>query len=282
MAAEIRPLSPVLGAEVLGLDLTRSLDGQDVTTLQRAFLDHHLLCLRSDPLSAEDFLTMSRHFGEPKLHVLRRRRTESVPEVAEMDSTYQSDADKPKDLSKDRKSAWHTDDSYFAAPAKVSLLQALAIPDSGGQTCFCNTQKVYESLSEEDQRRIDGLQAIHAYDTIRAPARAAKRTKEEEAETPDVIHPLVRTHEETGGRAIYCNPNRTDRVVGMERGESDALLDWVYEITTQDAYRYDHEWRVGDILVWDNRNLIHSVNMDFPVGQKRLHQRVLLEGGRPQ
>jgi taurine dioxygenase len=199
-----------------------------------------------------------------------------------MDSTYKRAEDRPQDFTLDRKSAWHTDDSYFETPAKISLLQSIAIPGSGGETRFCNTRKAYEDLSGEEKRRIDSLQAVHSYDTMRAPARAAKRTQEEEDETPDVVHPLVRTHEDTGAKAIYFNPNRTDRVVGMEREESDALLNWIHETITQEKYRYDHEWRVGDVLVWDNRCVVHSVNMDFPVGQSRLHQRILIEGERPR
>ena len=282
MLLEIRPLDDALGAEVSGLDFSQDLYGQDLVAIQDAFLEHHLLCLRSDPLTVEAFAALSRHFGEPQLQLLRRRRHGEVPEVSILDSTYQRPEDKPADFKLDRKSGWHTDDSYFEVPAKATLLQSIEIPDSGGHTRFCNTRKAYEDLSEDEKRRIDGLQAVHAYDTMRAPARAATRTKEEEGETPDVVHPLVRTHEDTGAKAFYFNPNRTDRVVDMERSESDALLDWVHETITQEKYRYDHEWHVGDILVWDNRCLVHSVNMDFPIGQTRLHQRILLEGTRPQ
>ena len=93
--------------------------------------------------------------------------------------------------------------------------------------------------------------------------------------------PLVRTIEDTGEKTIYFNSNRTDRIVGMERAESDALLDMIYDHVTQPKYQYHHKWRVGDILLWDNRCLLHAVNMDFPVGQTRLHQRILLQGSRP-
>jgi taurine dioxygenase len=281
MLLDIHPLDDALGAEVSGLDNAQDLRAEDSKAIQNAFLEHHLLCIRSTPLTPEAFVGLACHFGKPKIHVLRRRRHGEVQEVAVMDSTYKRPEDKPEDFNLDRKSAWHTDDSYFETPAKVSLLQAMAIPDTGGQTRFCNTRKAYEDLSEEERQRIDGLQAVHGYDTMRAPARAAKRTKEEEAETPDVIHPLVRTHDDTGAKAIYFNPNRTDRIVGMERAESDALLDSVHKTITQEKYRYDHEWGVGDILVWDNRCVVHSVNMDFPVGQPRLHQRILIAGTRP-
>ena len=107
------------------------------------------------------------------------------------------------------------------------------------------------------------------------------RTPEEIDETPEVEHPLVRTHDDTGYKSFYFNSNRTDRIVGWERAQSDALLDEVYAQITKPEYQYHHEWQVGDLLLWDNRCLVHAVNMDYPVGQKRLHQRILLKGERP-
>jgi len=282
MPLVIRPLIDAFGAEVSGCDLSKPLDAKDIDTLQNAFLEYHLLCLRSDPLAPQEFSALSRHFGEPQLQLIRKSRHDEVPEISVLDSTYKKPEDKPSDFRLNRKAGWHTDDSYFEVPAKVTLLQSIEIPDSGGHTQFCNTRKAYEELSETDKKRVDGLFAVHAYDTIRTPARAQRRTKQEETETPEVLHPLIRTHEDTGAKAFYFNPNRTDRIVDMERAKSDALLDWVHETITQDKYRYDHEWRVGDILVWDNRCLVHSVNVDFPVGQTRLHQRILLKGTRPQ
>lgn len=278
---EIRPLSDALGAEVTGLDLTRPIDGAQKEKIQDAFFKHHLLCLRSEPLEPADFARVAGYFGKPQLQLLRRRRHGETPEVSILDSTYKQPEDKPDDMSLVRLSGWHTDDSYFATPAKATLLQSIEIPESGGETRFCNMRKAYLDLPEETRRRIDGLRAVHSYDTKRAPARAVKLTNEEAAETPDVDHPLVRTHEDTGEKTIYFNSNRTDQVVGMERTESDALLDMIYDHVTQPKYQYHHKWRVGDILLWDNRCLMHSVNMDFPVGQKRLHQRILLEGTRP-
>lgn len=282
MSLEIRPLDDALGAEVSGIDLSQPLSHQAIDAVQSAFLQHHLLCFRSTPLSPADFSTLSRHFGDPQLQLIRSKRHGDVPEISILNSTYKKPEDKPEDLTRNRASGWHTDDSYFEVPAKITLLQSIEIPESGGHTRFCNTRKAYDDLPAADKERIGGLQAVHAYDTMRAPARAAKRTAQEAAETPEVVHPLIRTHEDTGAKSFYFNPNRTDRIVDMARPESDALLDWVYETVTQDKYRYDHEWRVGDILIWDNRCLVHSVNVDFPVGQTRLHQRILLKGSRPQ
>jgi len=281
MTIELTPLSDALGAEISGLDLSQPLDASDVAVIQRAFLDHHLLCLRSNPLDAHAFARVARYFGEPQLQLLRDQRVDTEPVVSILESTYRRPEDKPDDLTRVRLSGWHTDDSYFEIPAKATLLQALALPDTGGETRFCNARKAYEDLPDDMKARIDGLQAVHSYDTARAPARAAKRSRVEQQETPDVVHPLVRTHEDTGQKAIYFNSNRTDAIVGMDRKDSDALLDWIHRHMTQPKYRYDHAWRLGDILLWDNRCLVHSVNVDFPVGQRRVHQRILLRGIRP-
>lgn len=277
----ITPLCDALGAEVVGLDIAGGLDGDTIVALNSAFLDHHLLCIRCAPLTPQAFVRLARCFGAPQLQLLRHRRHDEAPEVSMLNSTYETPEDKPDDLTRVRLSGWHTDDSYFAEPAKATMLQSLEIPSSGGQTKFANTRQAYADLAEEMRRRLDGLSAVHSYDTMRAPARAVKLTQEETAETPDVVHPLVRTHEDTGVKAIYFNPNRTDRIVGMERQESDALLDELYAHVTQPRYQYQHHWRVGDLLLWDNRCLLHAVNTDYPVGEARRHQRILLKGGVP-
>ncbi len=281
MTLEINPLGKALGAEVVGADLEQPLSADEEKRVTQAFLDYHLLCFRSDPLAPTEFAAMGRYFGDPQIQLIRSRRSEEAPEVSFLDSTYKKPEDKPDDLQMVRLSGWHTDDSYFEIPAKGTMLQSLAIPSSGGQTRFCNTRRAFEDLPEQRQRRLDGMEAIHSYDTRRAPGRPEKRTSEEIAETPDVVHPLIRTHEDTKKKAIYFNPNRTDSVVDLEREESDALLDDLYDHITRECYQYHHEWQRGDILLWDNRCLVHSVNVDFPVGEERRHQRILLKGHRP-
>jgi taurine dioxygenase len=213
----ITALSDALGAEITGLDLTGPVTGVDLELIQSAFHEYHLLCFRSQPLTPGDFSRVARYFGEPQLQLLRHQRVDEVPEVSILESTYQSAEDKPDDLTLVRLSGWHTDDSYFEIPAKATVLQILAQPISGGETRFCNTRKAYEDLSEEMKQCLSGLKAVHSYDTMRAPGRAQARSEKEKQETPDVVHPLVRTHEDTGSKAIYFNPNRTDHIVGMDR-----------------------------------------------------------------
>jgi taurine dioxygenase len=281
MVLQIERLSDALGAEVRGLDLARPLDGATRGTLADALGEHHLLCLRSAPLSSSDFATLARCFGEPQMQLIRSRQDARAPEVSIHVSTYKTPENKPADLGTVRLSGWHTDDSYFAEPAKGTLLQSLALPESGGETRFCNTEKACEDLPEDMKRRLNGARAVHRYATGRATASPPPLTEAEAAAVPEVTHPIVRTHDETGRKAIFLNPNRTDSVVGLGRAESDALLDEIEAHMTQAKYRYDHPWRMGDILVWDNRCLVHSVNVDYPVGQERRHQRILLKGTRP-
>lgn len=275
-------LDRALGIEITGFDSALPIDDACATTLASALLDHHLVCLRCAPLTPTQFVRLARCLGEPQLQLLRDARDATVPEVSVFDSTYATAEAKPADLKLDRRSGWHTDDSYFAQPAIVTLLQGLEIPDAGGETRFCNAQAAYEDLSAADKAAFADLRAVHSYDTPRAPARAQARKPEEAADTHDVEHPLIRTHDVTGARAIYFNSNRTDRIVGLDRRDSDALLDRIHAHMTQPQYQYHHRWRRGDILIWDNRSVTHSVNMDFPVGQRRIHQRILLRGGVPR
>lgn len=278
MTLKITPLSPALGADITDFDPNTA----DAGDIEAALLDYHLVCLRCAPLTPTEFANLARRLGEPQLQLLRDARDAGVPEVSVFDSTYKTADAKPADLRLDRRSGWHTDDSYFAEPSKVTLLQAIEIPQTGGETRFCNAQAAYEDLGAADQAAYASLRAVHSYDTPRAPARAQARKPEEEADTADVEHPLIRTHDVTGRKAIYFNSNRTDRIVGMARADSDALLDRVHAHMTQPHYQYHHRWRTGDILIWDNRSVTHSVNMDFPVGQRRIHQRILLRGGVPR
>jgi taurine dioxygenase len=281
MALTINPLSDALGAEITGLDVRAGIAGSDLSRVNDAFMEHHLLCIRSAPLSPVEFDQVARHFGEPQLQLLRDQRISEAPAVSVLESTYKTADSKPDDLSSVRLSGWHTDDSYFEVPAKATMLQGLAIPSSGGETRFSNTRRAYDELPGPIREKIESREAIHAYDTSRATARARALNKDEIKETKDVVHPLVRTHEDSGKRAIYFNPNRTDRVVDMDADESNALLDALHAWITKPEYQYHHSWTVGDILLWDNRCLVHSVNVDFPVGEARRHQRILLKGARP-
>ena len=276
---EIVSSKGALGARIEGLDRTKANEPELAATLNRALAEHLLVVVPGDPMTPAQTRDFAAAFGRPQTQLLRYKRSGDVPEVSVMVSTLMTDGTTDKTAL--RAVDWHTDDSYFAIPAKATLLHSIEIPSHGGSTWFCNMHSVYEALPEATKKRIDGKRAIHGYDTPRARNRPSPRTPAEIAETPDVEHPLVRTHPDTGRKALYLNPNRLDRIVGMERAESDALLDELADEARKPQHHFGHVWKRGDIVVWDNRATMHRVMIDYPVGETRIMQRVLIEGSRP-
>ncbi len=278
-AIEVVAISDAMGGEVR-LDPARPMDGATKAAVRQAFLDHQILLFRRGAaMEPEAFLRFGQIFGTPKKQVLRYKWHQNIPQISVLDSTFYADGS--TDVQAFRVEAWHTDDSYLAIPCDTTILHSMEIPERGGNTRFLNLYTAYETLPDAMKRRIEGLRVVHQYDTPRAKLRPRQRTPEEEAETPPVDHPLVRTHPGTGRKALYINPNRIDHVIGMGRAESDALLDELYRHADQPQFVYSHRWQVGDLLMWDNRCLMHSVVLDYPVGQPRRMMRMLLEGERP-
>lgn len=276
---EIVPCKGPLGARIEGLDRRCAGEPETAAFLNRALAEHLLVVVPGQRMAPTETLAFARAFGTPRTQLLRYKRSGDVPEVSVMVSTLMADG--TTDKTAIRAEDWHTDDSYFAVPAKATLLHGIEIPSRGGSTWFCNMHSVYEALPETLRHRLDGMRAIHGYDTPRARNRPSARTPQEIAETPDVEHPLVRTHPETGRKALYLNFNRLDRIVGMERAQSDALLDELAVEARKPQHHFGHEWAVGDCVIWDNRATMHRVDVDYPVGERRIMQRVLIEGDKP-
>jgi taurine dioxygenase len=276
---KVVPLDAPLGARIEGIcwqDATRPDIG---AVLNKALGEYLLVVVPGQPMTAPLMRDFASAFGKPRAQLLRYKRNDEVPEVSTMVSTLMADGTTDKTAL--RSEDWHTDDSYMAVPAKATLLHNMETPSHGGRTWFCNMHSVYEALPESTRKRIDGKRAIHAYDTARARNRPSTRTAQEIAETPDVEHPLVRTHPDTGRKALYLNFNRLDRIVGLERAESDALLDELATEARKPRHHFGHQWTVGDCVVWDNRATMHRVDVDYPMGERRIMQRVLIEGDQP-
>jgi len=276
---KVVPLDAPLGARIEGIDWADAGKPAVAEALNRALAEHLLVVVPGQPMTAPQMRDFARAFGTPRAQLLRYKRNDGVPEVSTMVSTLMADGTTDKTAL--RSEDWHTDDSYMAVPAKATLLHSMEIPSHGGRTWFCNMHSVYEALPESTRKRIDGRRAMHAYDTQRARNRPSARTSQEIAETPGVEHPLVRTHPDTGRKALYLNFNRLDRILGMERAESDELLDELAAEARKPAHHFGHQWSVGDCVVWDNRATMHRVDVDYPMGERRIMQRVLIEGDKP-
>ncbi len=281
MDFQVKPLGKTFGAEIVRKNNSIMLSKENSDFLNHCLLKYQVICIRSKPLNAVNLLKIAHCFGEPYNETTRKHWLSTAPEISLLDSSYINQIDKPKDPKLNRRNGWHTDHSFTKSPPKATILHGHKVTSKAGHTRFCNTKNAYEDLSESKKLLYNKLEVVHCYDTIRAPARAAERTPEEMNETPDVTHPLIREHDDNKSKSIYFNANRTDRVLGYSRKESDKLLDEIHLHTTKPKYRYDHKWEVGDILIWDNRNLIHSVNVDYPIGEPRIHLRTILKGKKP-
>ncbi len=275
---QVVALKAALGARIDGLKHADAAKPEVAAVLNKALGEHLLVVVPGERMTPAEMRTFASAFGTPRTQLLRYKRSGDVPEVSIMTSTLMTDG--TTDKTAIRSEDWHTDDSYRAVPAKATLLHSLEIPSRGGTTWFCNMHSVYEALPEATRRKI-GSRTIHGYDTARARNRPSVRTAQEIAETPDVEHPLVRTHPDTGRKALYLNFNRLDRIVGMERAESDAVLDELAAEARKPEHHFGHAWTVGDCVIWDNRATMHRVDVDYPMGEKRIMQRVLIEGDRP-
>lgn len=276
---KVVPLDAPLGARIDGIFWEDATKPDVATALNKALGEYLLVVVPGPPMTAPLMRDFASAFGKPRAQLLRYKRNSEVPEVSTMVSTLMADGTTDKTAL--RSEDWHTDDSYMAVPAKATLLHNMETPSRGGRTWFCNMHTVLEALPEATRKRIDGKRAIHAYDTARARNRPSARTAQEIAETPDVEHPLVRTHPDTGRKALYLNFNRLDRILGFERAESDELLDELAEEARKPRHHFGHQWTVGDCVVWDNRATMHRVDVDYPMGERRIMQRVLIEGDRP-
>jgi taurine dioxygenase len=276
---KVVPLDAPLGARIEGICWQDATKPDIAAALNKTLGEYLLVVVPGQPMTAPLMRDFASAFGKPRAQLLRYKRNNEVPEVSTMVSTLMADG--ATDKTALRSEDWHTDDSYMAVPAKATLLHNMETPSRGGRTWFCNMHTVYEALPESTRKRIDGKRAVHAYDTARARNRPSTRTAQEIAETPDAEHPLVRTHPDTGRKALYLNFNRLDRILGLERAESDELLDELADEARKPKHHFGHQWMVGDCVVWDNRATMHRVDVDYPMGERRIMQRVLIEGDRP-
>lgn len=274
---QILETGDVMGVIVDAVDLSQPLDTAQATELNQLLLDHQMLCVRGQNLSPAAYTDAGRIFGETQVQFLAENRLDDQPDVTVISNYNQIGGAKPHV----RARHWHTDDSYLAIPAKATVLLARAVPPGGTGTGFINTRAVWDAMPNDLRQRIDGKIAVHKYQSRRAGAPVAKRTPEEEAETPDVRHPLVRTHPDTGKKALYINPNRIDHIEGMPLDESDALLDEIYAFSFDERFQHHHHWQVGDFVIWDNRCTMHRAEAALETSALREFHRLLLKGTKP-
>jgi alpha-ketoglutarate-dependent taurine dioxygenase len=271
------PLSSHTGAEVCGIDLRRTVDAALHETLIRAFEEYSVLVLRDQHLSPPQLLAAVRLFGE----VFPQHNTRfALPQCPQIH--YISNQDfYPDGRRYIPGEGYHTDHSNAAEPPKATVLHAVRLPDRGGDTQFVNMHRAYQDLPAAMRQRIDGLRAIHVYQSRHSERKLMALSEAARRNVADaVLHPLVR-RDRSGRRSIYLNPIRIEGIVGLEESEALALLDTLLDHATQPQYEYRHKWRAGDVVMWDNRCLLHKANGDYDMGQVRYLYRVMLKGETP-
>ena len=274
---KITPLGTVMGAEVTGIDLNAPLSTADRDRLYQAFLDHLLLCVRDQHLpDVGAFLDAARHFGEPKVQHMDSYQADAHPEAGVVSSEDRDVKDGKRII---RGTMFHTDESFIAEPPKATVLYAVNVPSHGGDTRYVNMRMAYEALDDHTRVLIDKLEAVHYYGKKRAGRKVPSLTDAQLKNTPPVVHPVVRTHDETGAKALYVHETMTDYVADMEPAASEALLRRLYDHSTRNPqFQYHHRWRTGDFVIWDDRATLHAATADYDEGEKRLLYRTMIKG----
>ncbi|GAB7539726.1 TauD/TfdA dioxygenase family protein [Burkholderia sp. 3C] len=279
---DIVPFDAPLGAEVVGLDLSQPIGDDDFSRIHRAHLDHHVLVFRDQRITPDEQVAFSRRFGPLQQHVLYQFALAGHPEVLIVSNIVENG--KPIGLG-DAGHFWHSDLSYKEQPSLGSLLHAQELPAEGGDTLFANMHLAWDTLPEALKQAVEGRRAEHTYLARYAELQARSPWRpnlspEQIAQVKAVEQPIVRTHPETGRRALFVSEHFTTRIVGLPEDESRALLDEIFAHSVRDEFVYRHQWREHDLVFWDNRSLMHLA-AGTPDHLRRKLYRTTIEGDLP-
>lgn len=197
------------------------------------------------------------------------------PEILYVSNIQNKQENKPIGILSDHEVGWHHDQIYLQKPALGSLLHGVTIPPTGGNTEFVSLQNAYDALDSKMKERLNGLKAVQSYSFFNGTWSEPTNNTQTER-TPDIEHPLIRTHPETGRKAIYADPGMTPMITGLESDESRELLDFLFQHATQSQFRYSHEWRLGDAIMWDNASTMHRRGEFDPASQRLMKRTTIL------
>jgi taurine dioxygenase len=276
-ALEVVPLADALGAELRGVDLSCELSDDTVANIRRAWLDHLVVYFRDQELGPDEFLAFARRIGEPVEYPFVRG-IDGYPEIIAVT--------KLPNETVNFGGIWHSDTTYLTRPPMGTMLIAREVPPTGGDTMFASMYAAYESLSPGMQRMLDGLHAVNTSALADVSKTREDRMRDNgndaaEAEAFEAVHPVVRTHPETGRKALYINPAHTARFVDMTEEESAPLLQFLFEHAVQPEHTYRFHWEVGSLALWDNRCAWHNPINDYDGFTRRMH-RITLAGDTPR
>ena len=274
-AFTIEPLSPVLGAAVIGLDLRQPLPEGVKRAVYDVFIRYHVLCFRDQRLDTDQQVAFTEQFGTLERHMASNRGTANplVHIVTNLDA-----AGNP--TGKVASTGWHSDKSFRPQPSLATILHAQVMPPEGGETCFANMIAAYDALPAAEKAELEGAQVIHSWEISRARM-GIQATPEEIADAPPRAHPLVRIIPETGRRALFMGEHAA-YLKGQDPEVGRLRLEALTAHAVAERFVYRHSWRQGDLLMWDNRCLLHRANPNFDAARyPRVLHRTCLRGAAP-
>ncbi len=274
MAIGVERLSSAIGARITGVDLRGSLDEATMQEIREVWLEHFVIVIPGQNLSSDDQIAFTERFG-PRQEV----RTVKVVEKGPQNFMYVANksVDGMPGVLPDGEMMFHTDQCYYETPSRATILYALEVPSKGGNTQFANAYRAYDSLSDGMKQRLRGLKVHNVYDY---DANATIKAKESAPDAPRWEHPIVIRHPETGREVLYVNRLMTDHIVGMDRVESAALLNELFEVLEDPAHQYEHVWTPGDLVMWDNLCTLHARTW-FDPSETRVLRRTTVSGKPP-
>ena len=294
----VRKLGKHLGAEISAVDLSRPLDDGTFAAISDAFFEHQVVVFRDQNLAPSQQVAFTRRFGELEYHVRKEHRLDRYPEILVVSNVL--DERGAAIGVQDAGRFWHSDLSYKQVPSLLSALYALEVPVKDGvvlgATSFASTSAAYEALAGDLQRRLQGLRNIHSYRYYRGKNVKAQREEQASGErvvqehalseeqlksVPDADVPIVRMHPVTGRKSLFINEAHTSRISGMPEEEGAALLAQLCAHIVKPEFRYEHHWRAGDLLMWDNVAVQHKANFDYDLPLRRLMYRTTVRGSVP-
>jgi len=273
---ELHPLGEALGAEARGIDLS-ALDDATFSWIERAFAEHPVLVFRDQKLGAEDLAAFGRRFGAPRIHSLVKYRYPGVPEVSWLRNV---DDDGNIDwYGVKRATDWHTDSTYEAQPPRLAMLHALEVPSSRGGTMFADMRAAYDTLPAAMKDRLSKLTGLHGRTDGPAGARLYDPREEKrmiDRDYPEVARPAVISHPVTGRQLLFVNPMHTHGFSGMGEDAAWELIDELARHATQERFVYYHQWRVGDLVMWDEQATMHRGAGDYHPAERRVMMRTIV------
>lgn len=265
-AFEVRPLSDLMAAEVIGLDLSKPFDAETRDAVTQAFLDYQVLAFRDQRLTKDQQVAFTEQFGTLERHAIRNRGVGAHP-LVHMVTNLDEDGN-PSGIVKSTQ--WHSDKSFRPAPSMATILHAVVLPPDGGDTCFANMYAAYAALPDAEKAELDDAQVVHSWALSRENVGRVV-SEEEKRDAPPMTHPLIRVHPDTGRKGFFMGMHAS-HLEGLPMAEGRARIEALEAHATQPKFIYRHNWREGDVLMWDNRCLLHHADTNFDAAR---HPRVL-------